>query len=86
MYRPEIESNRPFESVFCCLDQPVSYFADSLALLRSVRNRHVEVIERLNLLLDFVKDEALRAEINAEIDHRDGLLKKAVEKPQRKKQ
>ena len=84
MFRPEIDSARPFDSVFNCVGAPNSYFTENLLLLRAVKKRHEEVIERLKFYLDFVKDETHRVEITNEIERRDQLMKKVQE--QRKKQ
>jgi hypothetical protein len=44
-------------AVFNCQGRPNAYFAESLALLRAMPNRHKEVIDKLKLYLQHAKEQ-----------------------------
>jgi hypothetical protein len=70
-------------AVFNCIGRPDAYFEESLALFRSIKSRHAEVIEKLNLYLQHAKGELLRCEISQEIERREGLICAAEKKPEK---
>ena len=74
------------DPVFNCHGRPDAYFEESLVLLRSIKSRHTEVINKLKLYLQHAKGELLRCEISHEIERREALEKQDLEKPQRSKQ
>ena len=69
---------------FNCDGREASYFAQGLELLRSIPNRHGEVIEKLKLYLEHAKGELLRCEISAEIERREALIRSLEEKELKK--
>jgi hypothetical protein len=70
---------------FNCDGREDSYFAEGLELLRSIPNRHPEVIDKLKLYREHAKGELLRCEISSDIERREALLKQES-KPQKSKQ
>jgi hypothetical protein len=70
-------------AVFNCIGRPDAYFEESLTLLRTIKSRHAEVIEKLNLYLKHAKGELLRCEISQEIERREGLIRTAEKKSEK---
>jgi hypothetical protein len=70
-------------AVFNCIGRPDAYFEESLTLLRTIKSRHAEVIEKLNLYLKHAKGELLRCEISQEIERREGLICAAEKKSEK---
>jgi hypothetical protein len=71
-------------AVFNCQRRPDAYFEESIALLRSIKTRHTEVIEKLNLYQQHAKGELLRSEISSEIERREALIRATEEKELKK--
>jgi hypothetical protein len=71
-------------AVFNCPGREDSYFEESLGLLRSIKNRHRDVIDKLKLYLQHAKGELLRCEISAEIERREALIRTMEKKAQKK--
>jgi hypothetical protein len=67
-------------AVFNCAGEPDSYFEESLALLRTVKNRHAEAIDKLKLYLQHAKGKLLRCEISHEIERREALIRSTEKK------
>ena len=73
-----------FFAVYNCAGAPDSYLEESLALLRSIKSHHAEVIDKLTLYLQHVKSELLRCQISQEIERRESLLKQESKQKDRK--
>jgi hypothetical protein len=76
-------------AVFNCQGRPNAYFAESLASLRAMPNRHKEVIDKLKLYLQHAKGDLLLCKISAEIEQRETLLRSVEKKelkPRRRRQ
>jgi hypothetical protein len=52
---PAEERLRDWTAVFNCQGRPDAYFEESLALLRTVKNQHAEVVDKLTLYLQHTK-------------------------------
>jgi hypothetical protein len=74
------EKLRDWTAVFNCIGRPDAYFEESLALLRTVKNQHAEVISKLALYLQHAKGELLRCEISQEIERRGALIRSMKKK------
>jgi hypothetical protein len=70
-------------AMFICIGRPDEYFEESLALLRSIKARHAEVIAKLNLYLQHAKGELVRYELSAEIERRKKLIRAAEKKSEK---
>jgi hypothetical protein len=62
-------------AVFNCRGRPDAYFEESLALLRGIKTRNAEVIDKLNLYLKHAKGKLLHCEISHEIAKREALIR-----------
>jgi hypothetical protein len=60
---------------FNCHGREDQYFEESLALLRTIKSQHAEVIDKLKLYLQHAKGELLRCEISHEIAKREALIR-----------
>jgi hypothetical protein len=72
---PAEEKLCDWPAVLNCIGRPDAYFEESLALLRTVKNQHAEVIDKLTLYLQHTKGELLRCEISHEIAKREALIR-----------
>jgi hypothetical protein len=76
---PRTEAEDRLCDPFChlnCFIAPDSYFRESLALLRTIRDCHAEVIAKLSLYLRYAREPDLRSELQSELEIREAWLKK----------